>query len=460
MTTKTDNRTMLTDLYELTMGEAYLQSNKNEKATFDMFIRKLPEDWGFFIANGIEDAIDYATNLKFQDEDIEYLRSQNLFTEEYLNYLKNFKFTGEVYSVKEGTPVAPNTPLIRVSAPRIEAQMLETILLNTINFQTMISTKANRIVQAAGKAAVVDFGARRAQEQDAAVKGARAAYLAGAVATSNVMAGKEYGIPISGTHAHSFVMSFPTELQAFQAYVKRDSTNPTLLIDTYDTLQGARNAAIVGKQLEKQGKRLGAVRLDSGDLATLSKQVRQILDQQGLDYVKIVASNDLNEYKIAELTEKQAPINGYGVGTELITSKPVSALPGVYKLIEDETGPKIKLSAEKQTYPGIKQVYRIEKDGKYQYDLLSLNNEQFSGKPLLEKVIKNGERLHPKRNLSEIRNYCLREVAKMPEKSKQVHAEPYILKISNNLELLVNSLKTKYNGVKNENNLLEYRYAR
>lgn len=460
MTTKTDNRTMLTDLYELTMGEAYLQNNKNEKATFDMFIRKLPEDWGFFIANGIEDAIDYATNLKFQDEDIEYLRSQNLFTEEYLNYLKNFKFTGEVYSVKEGTPVAPNTPLIRVSAPRIEAQMLETILLNTINFQTMISTKANRIVQAAGKAAVVDFGARRAQEQDAAVKGARAAYIAGAVATSNVMAGKEYGIPINGTHAHSFVMSFPTELQAFQAYVKRDSANPTLLIDTYDTLQGARNAAIVGKQLEKQGKRLGAVRLDSGDLATLSKQVRQILNQQGLDYVKIVASNDLNEYKIAELTEKQAPINGYGVGTELITSKPVSALPGVYKLIEDETGPKIKLSAEKQTYPGIKQVYRVEKDGRYQHDVLSLNNEQVSGKPLLEKVVENGERLHLRRNLNEIRDYCLQEVAKMPEKSKQVHAEPYSLKISNNLELLVNSLKTKYNRVKNENNLLEYRYAR
>lgn len=441
------------------MGAAYLDNQKNEKATFDLFIRKLPEDWGFFIANGIEDAIDYATNLKFQEEDIEYLRQQKIFKENYLNYLKDFKFTGEIYAVKEGTPIAPNTPILRVTAPRIEAQFLETMLLNTINFQTMISTKANRIVQAAGNASVVDFGLRRAQEQDAAMKGARAAYIAGAIATSNVKAGQEYGIPISGTQAHSFVMSFPTEIESFRSYANTFPDNPTLLIDTYDTIQGAKNAAIIAKELEAKGKRLGAVRLDSGDLAELSKQVRQIFDKENLQYVKIFASNDLNEYKILELIQKGAQIDGYGVGTELITAKPVSALPGVYKLIEDQDGAKIKLSSQKQSYPGKKQVYRTEKNGIYTGDILALENERFIGKPLLEKVVMNGERINQRKSLNEIRAYCLEQIAKMPEQTKALHAQPYSLKISNGLDNLVKETSNKYQGVKNENNFLERRYT-
>ncbi len=461
MTTENNNRTMLTDLYELTMGAAYLDNQKNEKATFDLFIRKLPEDWGFFIANGIEDAIDYATNLKFQDQDIEYLRQQKMFNEDYLNYLKDFKFTGEIYAVKEGTPIAPNTPVLRVTAPRIESQFLETMLLNTINFQTMISTKANRIVQAAGNASVVDFGLRRAQEQDAAMKGARAAYIAGAVATSNVKAGQEYGIPISGTQAHSFVMSFPTEIESFRSYVNTFPDNSTLLIDTYDTIQGARNAVIVAKELEAKGKKLGAVRLDSGDLAELSKQVRQIFDKENLQYVKIFASNDLNEYKISELIEKGARIDGYGVGTELITAKPISALPGVYKLIEDQDGAKIKLSSQKQTYPGKKQVYRTEKNGICAGDVLALDNEKFIGKPLLEKVVMNGQRINPRKSLNEIRKYCLEQIAKMPEQSKALHAQPYPLKISNELNNLVKETSSKYNRrAQNEHLSLDYRYSR
>src|SRR3989344_4250608 len=274
---RVENRALLTDLYQLTMNAGYFANKKNDLATFDLFVRKLPKYWGFFIANGIEDAIDYATNIKFEDDDIEYLKDQRLFSEDYLRVLKDLRFTGEIYVIREGTPVAPNTPLLRITAPRMEAQLLETMLLNTVNFQTMIATKANRVVNAAAPAKVVDFGLRRAQEKDAALK-------------------------------------------------------------------GARNAAIVGKELEAKGKRLGAVRLDSGDLADLSKQVRTILDQEDLQYVKIFASNDLNEYKIAELKARGAKIDGYGVGTELITAKPTAAIPGVYKLVEDESGGKIKLS--------------------------------------------------------------------------------------------------------------------
>jgi len=448
-TNNIENRTMLTDLYQLTMNAGYFAKGKNDSATFDMFIRKLPKDWGFFIANGIEDAIDYATNVGFTEEDIEYLREQQLFDDNYLTKLKDFKFTGEIYAVKEGTPVAPNTPLLRVTGPRMEAQLLETMLLNTINFQTMIASKANRVVRVAGEASVIDFGLRRGQEKDAAMKGARAAFIGGAIATSNVLAGKEYNIPITGTQAHSFVMSFPNELDAFRAYSQTFPNNSTLLIDTYDTLQGARNAAIVGKELEAQGKKLRGVRLDSGDLAELSKQVREILDQANLSYVKIFASNDLNEYKIAELKSNGARIDGYGVGTELITAKPVSAISGVYKLVEDEDGAKIKLSAEKQTYPGKKQVYRIlEEDGTYEKDILALESENVSGIPLLEKVVENGKRIAPRRELKEIRKYCLEQMAKMPEHAKRLVANPYEMATSIGLKELSDKLIKNYRGAK------------
>ena len=452
MRTNTEqNRTMLTDLYQLTMNATYFDNGKNDQATFDLFIRKLPKDWGFFIANGIEDAIDSATNIRFEEEDISYLREQGLFDKKYLDYLRDFRFTGEIYAVKEGTPVSSNTPLLRVTGPRMEAQLLETILLNTINFQTMIATKANRIVNAASPASVVDFGLRRAQGSEAAMKGARAAFIAGAVATSNVLAGKEYGIPISGTQAHSFVMSFPTELESFRAYAKTFPNSPTFLIDTYDTIQGARNAVIVGKELEARGKRLGAVRLDSGDLTELSKQVRAILNENGLDYVKIFASNDLNEYKVERVKIEGAKIDGYGVGTELITAKPVAAIPGVYKLVEDEDGPKIKLSEDKRSYPGKKQVYRIEKDGQFNNDVLALESEHINGTPLLEKVVENGERVSPRRDIREIRAYCLEQVAKMPNYTKLVEGTlSYDLRISEGIEELIIQLARKHSSEKSQ----------
>ncbi|HJX05323.1 MAG TPA: nicotinate phosphoribosyltransferase [Candidatus Nanoarchaeia archaeon] len=442
-----NSKTMLTDLYQLTMLAGYLDNNKHEEtATFDLFIRKLPKDWGYYLANGIEDTIDYITNLKFSDEDLAYLRKQEFFKPEFLEYLKDFKFEGDVYAVREGTPVFPNQPVLRVTAKRSQAQFVETALLNMINYQTMIATKANRVVNAAKDAKVVDYGLRRAQEEDAAMKGARAAYIGGAIGTSNVKAGKEYGIKILGTQAHSFIMSFPTELEAFRAYVKTFPNKTTLLIDTYDTIEGAKNAAKVAKELEKQGDRLSAVRLDSGDLCDLSKKVRQILDEQGLHYVNIVASNDLNEYKIDELVKAKAPINGYGVGTEMITAKPVAAIPGVYKLVEDNDGAKIKLSQDKKTYPGKKQVYRVMgADGKYSHDILGLEYEGIAGTPLLEKVVKQGKRVTGRRNLDEIRQYALECVSKLPEHLKEVRvAQQYEMKISDGLNKLIDELTEKY----------------
>lgn len=411
-----ENNTLLTDLYQITMNASYFDNNKDDIATFELFIRNLPKDWGFFIANGIEDAADYATEIKFSENDISYLREQGIFQEKYLNFLQNFKFNGRIRAVADGTPVFPNMPIMSITGKRTEVQFLETLLLNTVNFQTLIASKARRIVVAAGSSGIVDFGLRRAQGKDAAIKGARAAYIVGAKATSNVMAGKKYGIPISGTHAHSFVMSFDSEIEAFRAYAKTFPNNATLLIDTYNTIKGAENAVIVAKELEQKGFKLGAVRLDSGNLCELSKQVRRILDNNELNYVKILASNDLNEYKLSELTLNNAKIDGYGVGTEMITAKPVSAISGVYKLVQDSSGGKMKMSKGKSSYPGEKQVYRILNDNKmYIKDILALNTENIlDGIPLLETIIENGKRVFQRKSLEETKNYCLNEISKFP----------------------------------------------
>ncbi len=441
------NKTMLTDLYQLTMNAAYFDNQKDkETATFDLFIRKLPENWGYFVANGIEDALEIATNIKFEDDEIEYLRLQNIFSEAYLNYLKDFKFSGDIYAVREGTPIAPNTPILRVTGKRSEAQLLESVLLNTINFQTLIASKASRIVNAAYPASIANYGLRRAQGDDASILGSRASYIAGDIGTSNVMAAKIYRIPPKGTMAHSFVMSFDNEIDAFRAYVKTFPENAILLIDTYDTIEGARNTTIVAKELEQKGHRLGAVRLDSGDLCELSKKVRQILDDAGLNYVKIVASNDLNEYKIAELKRNGARIDGYGVGTEMVTAKPESAIPGVYKLVEDNHGGKIKLAEGKKSYPGKKQLFRVSEEDNYSHDILALENEEINGEPLLELAVKAGELVREKENLQTIRQRVLSSVAKLPDEVKKVKATPYRVEISKGLQKLVDELTAKFGG--------------
>ena len=447
----TMNKTLLTDLYQLTMNAAYADNNKDDTATFEMFIRKLPNGWGYFIANGIEDAIDYATNLKFTEEDISYLRSQNLFSEAYLSTLKDFKFEGEIRTVKEGTPVFPNEPILSITGKRTQVQFLESTILNIVNHQTMIATKANRVVNAAKGATVFDFGLRRAQGEDAAMKGARATYIGGAVATSNVMAGREYGIPIKGTHAHSFVMSFDTELEAFRAYAKTFPDHSTLLIDTYDIEQGAKNAAIVAKELAAKGHKLYGVRLDSGDLAEGSHKVRSILNSEGLFDVKIVASNDLNEHKIAELVRRSARIDAYGVGTEMITAKPEAAVSGVYKIVEDSHGGKMKLSPGKESMPGKHQIYRAAIKGQYEIDTITLANETAPGTPLLEVAVKDGVRVRETPTLDEIRNYALAEVAKLPMRLKDNHAVcSYTIEKSDGLQQLTNKLVAEHLYTKEE----------
>jgi nicotinate phosphoribosyltransferase len=457
-------RLLSTDYYELTMAKGYLDSRmENDTATFDLFIRSLPENWGFFIANGIEDAVDFLIqDFFFRPEDISYLRDQG-FPEYFLDCCKDIKFTGDVWAVPEGTPVAPNTTILRVTSPLIQAQLAETALLNLVNFPTLIATKANRIARAASGAPVVDFGLRRAQGPNAGLKGARAAFIGGCRGTSNVEAGRRYGIPVSGTQAHSWVMVFPQEIDAFRAYADSFPDNVTLLIDTYDVLQGARNAAVVAKEMEAAGHRLDAVRIDSGDLADLSFEVRAILDGEGLDYVKIVATSDLNEYKIEDLVARKARIDSYGVGTELITGKPVAALPGVYKLVNIDDRPVIKLSSAKMTYPGIKQVYRLTDDtGNYKEDLLALEHEKVEGcsggesrdgalgndlnaVPLLGQVISRGERVVARRSIHETKIYVEECVSKMPRQSLKIGApSPYLSRPSRKLCELMRLLRCKY----------------
>lgn len=457
-------RLLATDFYELTMTKGYLDGQmENRIASFELFIRSLPENWGFLIANGIEDAIDFLTeDFFFRPDDIAYLKNKE-FPEYFLDFIKDINFNGDVWAVPEGTIIAPNTPIIRVTSPLVQAQLAETALLNLVNFQTLIATKANRIVRAAAGAPVVDFGLRRAQGSNAGLKGARAAFLGGCRGTSNVDAGKRYGIPVSGTQAHSWIMVFPTELEAFRAYVASFPENVTLLIDTYDVLQGARNAAVVAKEMEATGHRLSAVRIDSGDLALLSMKVRGILDRERLDYVKIIGTSDLNEYKITELVAKEARIDAYGVGTELITGKPVAALPGVYKLVQIDDRPVIKLSNDKITYPGVKQVYRLtDGHGNYKEDLLALDGEEVQDclfceskdkisssdletSPMLSRVVSKGRRILPRRSIQETQRYVADGVSKLPNSSLRIIAPlPYAPRPSPKLIELTKNLRGQY----------------
>ena len=342
------NLTLLTDLYQLTMMNGYYKNDKaNEIAVFDLFFRQ-NDTISYSISAGLEQAIDYVLNLHFDDEDISYLKGLNLFEEDFLNYLKDFKFTGDIYAVEEGTPIFPNEPILIVKAPLIQAQFIETALLNIINHQTLIATKASKICSVT-KGEVMEFGLRRAQAPDAGIYGARAAVIGGCSGTSNVIAGKMFDLKVKGTHSHSWVMSFPTELEAFEKYAELYPDACLLLVDTYDTLKsGIPNAIKVFKELIAKGHKPLGVRLDSGDLAYLSKMARKMFDDEGLFDVKICASNDLDEYLIQSLTQQGAKIDTWGVGTRLITSENMPSLGGVYKLsalIKDGVEyPKIKLS--------------------------------------------------------------------------------------------------------------------
>ena len=380
------NLTLLTDLYQLTMGYGFYKHGKHEEeVVFDLFFRKNALIT-YSLAAGLEQAMEYLLGWHFDDEDIAYLRSLNLFDEDFLEYLRKMKFTGDVYAVKEGTPVFPGEPILTVKAPLIQAQFAETALLNIINHQTLIATKSSKICRATqGKGVVMEFGLRRAQGPDAGINGARAAIIGGCSCTSNVLAGQKFGVPVAGTMAHSWVMDFPTEYEAFKAYANAYPDSCMLLVDTYDTLRsGVPNAIKVFEELKAAGHTPKGIRLDSGDLAYLSKEARKMMDEAGFPEAMICVSGDLDERSINSLLQQGAKIDSWGVGTKLITSEDLPALGGVYKLaaVFDEKGkatPKIKLSdnTAKITNPGFKSLYRLydRENGMAIADLITLHDE-------------------------------------------------------------------------------------
>lgn len=446
-----------TDLYQLTMMQAYWKSGHKPEATFDYFVRKIPAGL-YLVTAGLSYVLDYIENLHFEDDDIEYLRTQG-FNEEFLDFLDDFRFTGDILAMPEGSIAFPPEPIIRVTAPIMEAQLVETYILNKMNFSTLIATKAARVVYAARGRGIAEFGLRRAQG-DGHLEATRATYIGGCASTSNVLAGKVFGIPVSGTMAHSFVTSFEHEIDAFRAYADTFPSKCFLLIDTYNSIEGAKKAVIVGKELEQRGEKLQGVRLDSGDLSELSKQVRKILDDAGLIYVKIVASGDLNEWKIDELMRKGAKIDLFGVGTELITGRPAPALDGIYKLSEvAEHGrhvPKMKLSEEtvKATLPGKKRVWRIVEDGEFVKDVISLDDEVMDDAvPLLEPVIKSGKLIYDRPSLAQIRETAAGNLMKLPDEYKKLEGAPaYPVGLSSGLtalrERLVKKIRLEEIGLK------------
>lgn len=444
---KEKNMSLFTDFYELTMCASYFDNKNFEPATFDLFIRRLPENRSYFLFAGLEQALQYLQSIKFTKQHLAYLKKQG-FSQDFLDYLRDFRFAGDVCAMPEGTVAFPNEPLIRVTAPIIEAQLVETFLLNTINLQTMIATKASRVVHAAKGKAVIEFGLRREHGIDAGMKVARSSYIAGCQGTSNVLAGQAYGIPVFGTMAHSFVMSYPKEINAFRAFAKTFPTKSTLLIDTYDDISGAEKAATVAKELETKGFRLGGVRLDSGDLARTSKKVRKILDAQGLTYAKIFASGDLDEFKIQELLSNGARIDSFGVGTKMGTSADRPYLDIIYKLCETMTAdgsfaPIMKLSKDKITLPGRKQVYRFkDAEGNFEKDVIALVNEKIQGEPLLVKVMEKGKIIYALPSLEEIRATATENLSRLSEDYKAlIGASVYPVELSRDLLSLIRALK-------------------
>ena len=451
------NLTLLTDLYELTMMQGYYEKGQNENVIFDVFFRQNPCNNGYSVCAGLDQVIDYIKNLHFTYDDVDYLRGLGIFKEDFLHYLSGFHFSGDIYAIPEGTVVFPKEPLLKVVAPIMEAQLVETAILNIINHQSLIATKTSRIVFAANGDGIMEFGLRRAQGPDAGLYGARAAMIGGCVGTSNVLAGQMFDVPVMGTHAHSWIMSFPDEYTAFKTYAEMYPDNCTLLVDTYDTLKsGVPNAIRVFQEFKDAGKPLikYGIRLDSGDLAYLSKEARKMLDEAGFPEATICASNDLDEFLLHDLKMQGAAIDSWGVGTNLITSKDCPSFGGVYKLaaIQNEKGefvPKITLSenTEKITNPGNKTIYRIyeKASGKIKADLICFADEvidpkqdlllfdpmdtwkktklaggTYTVREILLPIFKNGECLYKSPTLKEIAAYCREEKDTLWDETKRL----------------------------------------
>ncbi|MGN9121239.1 nicotinate phosphoribosyltransferase [Turicibacter bilis] len=479
MNLKSVNLTMLVDFYELTMAHGYFENGMEDQiAYFDMFFRRVPDEGGFAIMAGLEQLIEYLKHLEFTDEDIEYLRSKQLFSEGFLTYLKNFKFACDIYAIPEGTPIFPNEPILTVRGPIIQAQFIETMILLSINHQSLIATKSNRIVRAANGRPVLELGARRAQGADGAILGARAAYIGGCKGTACTISDRDFNVPALGTMAHSWVQTFDSEYEAFKKYAELYPENCTLLVDTYNTLKsGVPNAIKVFKEiLIPKGYKPGAIRIDSGDAAYLSKKARKLLDEAGLHETKIVISNSLDEYIIKDLLIQNAPIDSFGVGERLITSKTEPVFGGVYKIVavekEGQMIPKIKISnnIEKITNPGSKQVYRLyDRDtNKAIADVITLAHEKiddtkpytifdpehtwkrkeitnFIARPLLAPIFLNGQFVYTSPTLEEIVTYSKEQIEMLWEEVLRFEKpHRYYVDLSKELWTLKTDLLEKY----------------
>jgi nicotinate phosphoribosyltransferase len=436
---------LLTDLYQLNMMQAYLDHDQTKTAVFEFFIRRLPARRGFLLAAGLEQALDFLGQLRFTSDDIDWLASTGRFGKPLLDYLSELRFTGDVHAMPEGTAFFADEPILRITAPLPQAQLVETRLINILHFQLLIASKAARMVLVAPGKLMVDFGLRRAHGAEAGLAAARASYVAGFAGTATVLAGKLYGIPIYGTMAHSFIQAQSDELDAFEMFAYSRPENLTLLIDTYDTEAAARKVVALAPRLDAHGIKIGAVRLDSGDLVVLSKSVRRILDAGGLGEVRIFASGGLDEDSAARMLSAGAPIDGFGMGTSLTTSSDVPSLDCVYKLQEYSGLARRKQSVGKETWPGRKQVWRnLDAEGHMCGDVISIEGDRQSGEPLLQLVMQGGRRTAPSPPLAEIRARAARELARLPEPLRRLEpGAPYPVAIGEALEDLARDVDTR-----------------
>lgn len=417
---------LLTDLYQLTMAASYFAEGMAEEATFSLFIRKYPAERAYFVAAGLEEALNFLATFHFGADDLAYLESTRLFAPEFLDYLSRLRFTGEVWALPEGSIFFKDEPILEVTAPIIEAQLVETFLVNAISFQTLIASKAARATAVAGPRRLVDFSLRRTHGTDAGLKVARATYLAGFIGTSNVLAGKLYGLPIFGTMAHSYITSFPSEIEAFRAFARTFPEKTVLLIDTYDTVMGAKKAITVAREMAARGQQLQGVRLDSGDMAALSQEVRQLLREAGLEQVTIFASGGFDEYKIAKTLAAGGDIDAFGVGTKVGVSADAPYFDIAYKLVRYGQRPVMKLSTGKVTLVDKKQIFRFyDAAGLMQEDVIGLRQEAVAGgQPLLRPVMRDGRLVAPLPGLKESREFFLQEFARLPIRYKELTQPP------------------------------------
>ena len=428
---------LTTDLYELNMIQAYLDKGEDKEAVFEFFVRRLPDRRGFLLAAGLEDALDYLETLSFTPAEIDWLKSTGRFRPNLLDYLSDFRFTGDVHAIPEGTACFPHEPLIRITAPLLQAQLVETRLINILHFQTLIASKAARMVLAAPGKALSDFGLRTAHGAEAGLYSARASYIAGFAGAANVLAGERYGIPIVGTMAHSFIQVHEDEAQAFEDFARARPEGVVLLIDTYDTEAGARKVVDLAPRLKADGIAIRGVRIDSGDLAGAARKVRAILDEGGLKDVIILVSGGINEDVLQGMMKTKAPIDGYGIGVNLDASIDAPSLDCAYKLQEYAGTARRKLSEGKQTWPGRKQVWRtFDRDGRMRGDVLSLESDSQNGETLIVPVMRGGKRLTPAPTLTQIREHAAAELKRLPAPLRRLEEFEYTVAVSDALKAL------------------------